>query len=58
MALREILEASSIPCTVLESENGLDAVKNFKEKNSDLILMDVQSQNKRNKSTTDNFTNG
>ena len=41
ISLKEILVSSSIPCTIIESENGLDAVKSYKENNPDVVIMDV-----------------
>ena len=41
ISLKEILESSSIPCEIIESEDGLDAVKIYKEDNPDVVIMDV-----------------
>ena len=41
ISLKEILTSSSIPCTIIESENGFDAVKSYKENNPDVVIMDV-----------------
>ena len=41
ISLKEILESSAIPCEILESEDGLEAVKTYKEDNPDVVIMDV-----------------
>lgn len=41
ISLKEILESSGIPCEILESEDGLEAVKIYKEDNPDVVIMDV-----------------
>ena len=41
IALREILESSFSSCTILESEDGLDGIKSYKENNPDVVIMDV-----------------
>ena len=45
ISLKEILESSSIPCTVLESENGFEAIESYKENNPDVVIMDVYMPN-------------
>ena len=41
ISLKEILESSSIPCEIFESEDGLEAITIYKEKNPDIVIMDV-----------------
>ena len=45
ITLKEILESSSIPCTILESENGFDAIDSYKKNSPDIVIMDVYMPN-------------
>lgn len=41
ISLKEILESSSIPCKIIESEDGNEAIQVYKENNPDVVIMDV-----------------
>ena len=41
ISLKGILESSSISCTILESENGSDAIQSYKDNKPDVVIMDV-----------------